>query len=54
VDLLADQPATAARIGAAIEDLRIGRNATESLVAAHRALAGPPSSAPQSRWSGGW
>jgi len=54
VDLLSDQPAAAATISAAIEDLRAGRDATASLIAAHRALAGTPVAAPQSRWSGGW
>lgn len=54
VDLLSEQPASAAAFGAAIADLRAGRDATASLVAAHRSLAGAPAVAPQSRWSGGW
>ena len=42
VDALADQPSLAAALGAAIEDLRAGRDATRTLRAARRALDGAP------------
>jgi hypothetical protein len=54
VDALGESPALAAALGAAIEDLRGGRDATESLLAAHRQLSGGPVTAPQTRWSGSW
>lgn len=54
VDALGDQPALAAALGSAIDDLRAGRDATASLVAAHRVLAGAPVTSPQTRWSGAW
>ncbi|MGH7636476.1 MAG: hypothetical protein ACREOK_02395, partial [Gemmatimonadaceae bacterium] len=54
VDALDETPELAAALGTAIEELRSGRNATESIVAAHRALSGTPITAPQGRWSGSW
>ena len=54
VDALADQPSLAAALGAAIEDLRAGRDATATLRAARRALDGAPRRGGDPRWSGGW
>jgi hypothetical protein len=54
VDALADQPAFAAALGTAIDELRSGRDATTTLRAARRALAGEPRSGRASRWSGAW
>lgn len=54
VDALGEAPALAAALGRAIEELRAERDATASIVAAHRALSGVPVIAPQSRWSGSW
>lgn len=54
VDALGESPALAAALGTAIEQLREGRDATESIVAAHRALSGLPVTALQGRWSGSW
>ena len=54
VDALDDAPALASALAMAIEDLRSGRDATDAIVAAHRALAGPPTRRPQTRWSGAW
>jgi hypothetical protein len=54
VDALANQPALAAALGAAIADLRAGRNATATLRAARRALSGSPERGRDTRWSGGW
>ncbi|HYC52901.1 MAG TPA: hypothetical protein VEB19_17435 [Gemmatimonadaceae bacterium] len=54
IDAITTQPALASALGDAIERLRSGQDATESLVAVHRALSGTPKTARQSRWSGGW
>ena len=54
VDALSDAPALATALGAAIDDLRAGRDATDAIVAAHRQLAGVPVSGRQTRWSGAW
>ena len=54
VDALDESPALAAALGAAVDDLRAGRDATESLLAVHRQLAGPAERARQTRWSGSW
>ena len=52
VDALTSAPALATSLGAAIDDLRAGRDATASLLAARRTLAGAPTSGVNSRWSG--
>jgi hypothetical protein len=54
VDALGEAPALAAALGAAVDDLRAGRDATESLLAVHRQLSGVPQRARQTRWSGSW
>lgn len=54
VDVLSEQPALAAALAAAIEDLRVGRDATTRLRAARRALAGAPERSRDARWSGSW
>lgn len=54
VDALGEQPELAAALGSAIDQLRAGRDATESLVATHRLLAGKPVTSSQTRWSGAW
>lgn len=54
VDALGETPELATALGTAIEELRSGRDASESLVAAYRALSGPSITAPQGRWSGSW
>jgi hypothetical protein len=52
VDALTSAPAFAASLGAAIDDLRAGRDATASLLVARRALSGAPTSRSYTRWSG--
>ncbi|HEU4996378.1 MAG TPA: hypothetical protein VFT29_16285 [Gemmatimonadaceae bacterium] len=54
IDALADQPAFAAALSAALEDLRAGRDATASLRAARGALVGTPDRGRHPRWSGAW
>lgn len=54
IDALADQPAFAAALSAALEDLRAGRDATASLRAARSALVGAPERGRHPRWSGAW
>jgi hypothetical protein len=54
VDALGESPALATALANAIEELRAGRDATASIVAAHRAIAGSPKTVPQGRWSGSW
>lgn len=51
VDALMSAPAFAASLGVAIDDLRAGRDATMSLLAARRALSGAPTSGSYTRWS---
>ncbi len=54
VDVLVGEPGLAAALGAAIEDLRAGRDATATLRAARRELTGPPERGRDARWSGSW
>jgi CRP-like cAMP-binding protein len=54
IDALADQPALAAALSAAIDDLRSGRDATATLLAARRALLGAPVTRAHSGWTGAW
>ena len=54
IDVLGEAPKLAAALATAIEELRSGRDATEPIVAAYRALSGPSNIAPQGRWSGSW
>lgn len=54
IDVLGEHPALAAALGSAIEDLRTGRDATNALVAARRALDGVPLKSRLTGWSGGW
>jgi hypothetical protein len=54
VDALADSPRFAAALDAAIGALRAGRDATASLRAAWRSMAGEPSVSRAARWSGVW
>lgn len=54
VDVLEENAALAAALAQAIDDLRSGRDATESLVAARRALEGVPHRGRELRWGGGW
>ena len=52
VDVLGEHPALASALGAAIEDLRAGRDATTTLRAARRELGGAPEKSKDPRWSG--
>ena len=54
IDVLGDEPALAAVLSRAIGDLRAGRDATDALIAARRALDGEPVSGPLRGWSGAW
>jgi hypothetical protein len=54
IDVIEQQPMLAAALSRAIEELRSGRDATESLIAARRALDGPPVRGRELRWGGGW
>ena len=52
VDALSEQPAFSAALGVAIADIRAGRDATQSLRAARRAMAGAPAASNALRWTG--
>jgi hypothetical protein len=54
VDVLGDAPALASALSQAIENIRGGRDATESLIAVRRALDGEPVRGRDLRWGGGW
>ena len=54
VEVLAENPPLAAALERAIADLRSGRDATESMRAARRALTGEPTSGRATGWSGAW
>ena len=54
IDVLEERPALASALSAAIADLRAGRDATASLLAARRALDGAPVRGREPRWGGAW
>jgi len=54
VDVLGENEALASALSQAITDLRSGRDATASLIAARRALDGAPRQGRELRWGGGW